>query len=100
MGRLLRQAASLEVTVGLQPFAEPVDLYLMLYAPTVDPVGLLSAETRQHPAKAFRRAVNGRKLQTGRVDERLFTSLPVSSLPEGTYEPYSSWPRLRAARDM
>jgi hypothetical protein len=74
--------ASVHATVG--PFAGPVDMYVTIYAPAMDPfnIYMVHQDGSLHPASTgFAPWMQG---VTG-VDQDVMGSMPVSSLPKGTY---------------
>jgi hypothetical protein len=74
--------ATVHATVG--PFAGPVDMYVTVYAPAMDPfnIYMVHQDGSLHPASmGFAPWMQG----VTDVDQDIIGNMPVSSLPKGTY---------------
>lgn len=76
---------SLELSIG--KFSSPVDVYLALYAPGIDPVNIYLIRSDYMLQPLFFGFVKFKENTTS-VNERLFSDIPSSSLPSGNYQIY------------
>ncbi len=73
---------TLQAAIG--QFSSPMDMYLTVYAPAVDPFNIFE----MHPDGTFHRVSNGfEPWMTGvtAVDQTPIPDMPTSNLPKGTY---------------
>ncbi len=86
----------INLRVGLSSFAGPVDIYVALYAPAVDPDNYLvftpDGQLKPLPVEAAPTAANSlvpwKHEVTGPIDESLSGEIPDSQLPASTYYIY------------
>lgn len=79
---------SMDVRVRLASFSGPVDLYLGIYAPRIDPSDTYILNSGGTFRKLSGGLVPWKKDVTGGLNADLFGDIPVSSLPSGTYTFY------------
>lgn len=80
------QTVRLEVSIG--KFSSPVDVYLALYVPSIDPANiyLIRSDSLIQPlSNGFVKF----KENTTSVNKRLLGDIPISSLPSGNYTVYT-----------
>ena len=88
LGSAAEGGDTLTLQIGLNPFSEPVDLYLLLYAPAIDPNNIyqLGADGALH--KVSDGMVPWKQGVTNAVHEDPLGDISISLLPPGTYDFY------------
>ncbi|HDL15010.1 MAG TPA: DUF1566 domain-containing protein [Euryarchaeota archaeon] len=87
VGSVAEGGDTLSIQIGLNQISGPVDIYLAIYAPEVDPdnIYLITSDTIQPLSEGL---VPWKANTTGPIDDTLFGNIPISGLPLGTYNLY------------
>lgn len=88
VGPVADEGSTVSLHVSLEAFSGPVDIYLGVYMPDVDPVNILILRSNNRFQSHLDGVVPWKENTTGPVDERLFGDISTSLLPAGTYEIY------------
>jgi hypothetical protein len=78
----------LSLSVGLPAFDGPVDVFLGLFAPSIDSENVFVFRPDRSMQHLSQGLVPWRANTTGPVGEMIFEGLPTASLPEGPYSLY------------
>jgi hypothetical protein len=88
VGPVADEGSTVSLHVSLEAFSGPVDIYLGVYMPDVDPLNILILRSNNRFQSHLDGVVPWKENATGPVDEGLFGDISTSSLPAGTYEIY------------
>jgi len=87
VGSVATGGDTVSLRVSLAEFSGPVDIYLGIYAPSIDPnIWLIKPDLNLQPLSEG--LVPWKVNTTGPIDDPLYGDIPVSSLPEGDYYPF------------
>ena len=88
LGSVAESGDTLSIHIALSEFSGPVDVYLALSAPDIDPhnIYILKSDNTFQLPSAVLEPWKGNT--TGPIDEPLFGDIPTSLLPAGTYYLY------------
>jgi hypothetical protein len=85
VGTVAESGDTVSMAVQLEAFSGPVDIYLGLYIPSLDPNNIYIFKEDNSLQTLAQGLVPWKKNVTGAVSEKLFGDIPVSNLPAGTY---------------
>jgi hypothetical protein len=78
----------LDLSIGFSDFSAPVDIYLGIMAPSISPeILLVTASGSLQPISQG--MAKWREGVITSTDQTVFASIPLNSLPEGTYDAYA-----------
>lgn len=91
VGSVATGGTTLSLKVGFPQFSSPVDIYLALYAPAIDPnIWMITSGLGLQPVSAG--LVKWRESTVGPIDEALYGDITLAflALPLGTYNVYAA----------
>ena len=86
IGDVATGGSNLSVAVAIDQFTAPVDIYFLLYSPTIDPFNVYQFTFAGLIQPISAGLVPWKSASLAAVNENLFGNIPVSCLPSGTYE--------------
>lgn len=88
VGTIASGGDALSLSVQLEAFSGPVDIYFGLYAPALDATNIYMLKEDGSLQTLAQGLVPWKSVQSGAFSENLFGNIPVSALPAGTYTFY------------
>lgn len=87
VGTVATGGNTLSLRVSLPEFISPVDVYLAIYAPVIDPnIWMIKPDLTLQPVSMG--LIKWRENTIGPINEALYGDISISGLPHGTYNLY------------
>lgn len=88
LGPVAEGGGALNITIQINQFSGPVDIYFGLYSPEIDPDNIYLLTSGGAFQKLSESLAPWKANITGPIDESLFGDIQTSNLPKGTYYLY------------